>query len=104
MASGPFPAVARGTGGRAAQAGDWLRAAAAANLVPVVAAGLIVALIVALLAFIVYMTFVPSLPTEPGFTLAHWALLLSPRFLTTVLPNTVAVGLGTIAIAAFFAL
>ena len=70
----------------------------------VACAALVVGVILALLAFIVYMTFVPSLPTEPGFTLAHWANLLSPRFLTVVLPNTAIVGFGTIAVGSFFAL
>src|SRR5262245_8147865 len=104
MASGAYPAIARGAGYRAEQARDWLRAAAATSLIPLVCAGLVVTVIFALLAFIVYMTFMPSLPTEPGFTLAHWANLLSPRFLTTILPNTVIVGFGTIAISTFFAL
>lgn len=60
--------------------------------------------IIALLAFILYMTFVPSLPTEPGFTLNHWKSILSSRLLTQVIPNTAIVGFGTILVAALFAL
>jgi len=50
------------------------------------------------------MTFVPSLPTEPGFTLRHWSNVLSTRLLTQVLPNTAIVGFGAIVVGAFFGL
>jgi iron(III) transport system permease protein len=59
-------------------------------------------LIIALLAFIVYMTFVPGLPTDGGWTFANWASLASPYFVTQVLPNTVFLGLGAITLAALF--
>jgi iron(III) transport system permease protein len=104
MASPTFTAVAQAPGRRVEQVRDWVRASAGNNLLPLACAALVLSVILVLLAFIVYMTFVPSLPTEPGFTLAHWANLFSPRFLTVVLPNTVAVGFGTIAIGSFFAL
>ena len=104
MASGTYPAVATAPSRRLERVREWAGAAVAANLLPLACAALVVGVILALLAFIVYMTFVPSLPTEPGFTLAHWANLLSPRFLTVVLPNTAIVGFGTIAVGSFFAL
>jgi iron(III) transport system permease protein len=67
-----------------------------------VAAWSILGLIVALLAFIVYMSFVPGLPTEGGWTLDNWLNLAEAHFLTRVLPNTVFLGLGTIILAALF--
>ena len=59
-------------------------------------------LIIALLAFIVYMTFVPGLPTDAGWTLDNWASLASPYFVAQVLPNTVFLGVGAISLAALF--
>ena len=57
-------------------------------------------LIIALLVFIAYMSFVPGLPTDGGFTLDNWMALTSPFFLTRVLPNTIFLGLGSITLAA----
>ena len=57
--------------------------------------------IVALLVFVLYMTFVPGLPTEPGFTLRHWGRALDSRLWTTVIPNTLIVGFGAILVASF---
>jgi len=59
-------------------------------------------LITALLAFIVYMSFVPGLPTDGGWTLNNWTVLGSSSFLTRVLPNTLFLGFGAITIAALF--
>jgi iron(III) transport system permease protein len=72
--------------------------------IPLVCSWLILSVVVALLAFVLYMTFVPGLPTEPGFTLRHWSNVASSRLLTRVVPNTVIVGFGTIFIGTFFAL
>ncbi len=104
MASSTYTAVGPVPARRAERVREWFRASAATSPLPLACAALVVAVILSLLAFIVYMTFVPSLPTEPGFTLAHWANLLRPRFLTVVLPNTAMVGFGTIAVGSFFAL
>jgi iron(III) transport system permease protein len=104
MASGAYGVGARPAGERAGRAGAWLRRGLGTNPLPLACAGVVLGGILALLAFVVYMTFVPGLPTEPGFTLAHWALLASPRFLTVVLPNTAVVGFGAIAVASCFAL
>lgn len=79
---------------------DSVRGAA----LPLACSGVALFGIVALLAFVLYMTFVPGLPTEPGFTLRHWALALDARLWTTVIPNTMIVGFGAILIASFFAL
>ncbi len=59
-------------------------------------------LIVALLVFIVYMSFVPGLPTDGGWTLENWESLASPYFVTRVLPNTIVLGFGSICLAAMF--
>jgi iron(III) transport system permease protein len=104
MASGAYSAAARQHSRRLEQVGARLRGALDTSVLPLACAWLVLAGILGLLAFVVYMTFVPGLPTEPGFTLDHWARLLSPRFLTTVIPNTLAVGFGSIAVAAAFAL
>lgn len=59
--------------------------------------------ILCLLVFIIYMSFVPGLPTDGGWTLDNWATLTSSRFITQVLPNTTFLGFGAIALAALFA-
>jgi len=56
-----------------------------------------------LVLFVLYMTFVPGLPTEPGLTLENWAKIATPRMITQVLPNTLIVGIGTVLVATFFA-
>jgi len=71
---------------------------------PLVCSWLILSLVVALGLFILYMTFVPGLPTDPGFTLEHWTDIVSSRMLTKILPNTLIVGFGTVLVATFFAL
>ncbi|MEE9145154.1 MAG: hypothetical protein V3U06_10355, partial [Candidatus Binatia bacterium] len=50
------------------------------------------------------MTFVPGLPTEPGFTLEHWTGIVSSYMVKKVLPNTLIVGFVTILVVTFFAL
>ena len=77
---------------------------ATADALPLAFSWVILTLVLILLAFVLYMTFVPSLPTEPGFTLKHWSNVASSRLLTRVVPNTAIVGFGAISVAAFFAL
>ena len=48
------------------------------------------------LAALLYMTFVPRLPTEGGFTLSHWENIFRPYVITKVIPNTAIVGVGTV--------
>lgn len=83
---------------------EALGRAEVANLVPLTSSWLVLLLVVGLLLFVLYMTFVPGLPMDPGWTLAHWTNVMSSRMLTKVIPNTAIVGLGTIVVAAFFAL
>jgi iron(III) transport system permease protein len=73
-------------------------------VVPLIAGWTLLGFITALLIFIVYMTFVPGLPTDGGWTLVNWESLATPYFLTRVLPNTVLLGLGSICIATLFGL
>ena len=60
-------------------------------------------MVVLLLLFVLYMTFVPGLPIDPGLTLSHWADLLDRRMFTEVIPNTLVVGIGTVLVATAFA-
>ena len=62
---------------------------------------LIIILLLSLLIF--YTTFSPRLPTTLEWTLQHWANLFDPRLWTDVIPNTLIVGLGAVAVALFFA-
>jgi iron(III) transport system permease protein len=71
---------------------------------PLVASWSLLGLILALLAFVAYMTFVPALPTDGGFTVANWQSLATPYVLQRVLPNTLVLGVGAIAVATFFGL
>ena len=81
-----------------------LKHAVGVDAIPLACSWLLLSVVGALLAFVLYMTFVPGLPTEPGFTLRHWSNLASSRLLTSVIPNTVIVGFGTIFIGGFFGL
>ena len=75
------------------------------SAIPLVCAWLILSLVLALVIFVIYMTFVPGLPTEPGLTLQHWRNIASnDRLIGEVIPNTLIVGFGTILVASFFAL
>lgn len=74
------------------------------NLVPLTSSWFVLSLVVGLLGFVFYMTFVPGLPTDPGWTLAHWTNVMSARMVAKVIPNTIVVGFGTILVATFFAL
>ena len=70
---------------------------------PLSVSWLLLGTIIALSLFILYMTFVPGLPTDPGLTLRHWSKIVSPYVLTKVIPNTVTVGLGSVFVALCFA-
>lgn len=72
------------------------------NALPLGLSALVVAWLVALTLFVFYMTFVPRLPTEPGFTLSHWRNVARPYITEEVIPNTAIVGVGTVLVAMFF--
>lgn len=59
--------------------------------------------VVLLGAFVLYMTFVPSLPTEGGWTLRHWANIGTPWVGARVIPNTIIVGVSTTVLTTSFA-
>ena len=78
------------------------RAGPSAPRFALICSWILLGLIVALLTFIVYMSFVPGLPTDGGWTLDNWTSLTSSYFVTRVLPNTVFLGFGAILLAALF--
>ena len=94
--------------GQLGQVGERLKRAVGpidiTNILPLVCSWFVLSFVVALLLFVLYMTFVPGLPTEPGMTLEHWANIASPDMLTKIIPNTLIVGFGTVLVATFFAL
>ncbi len=97
-----------GSLGRFEQVGEWLKRVfgriESISSLPLVCSWFVLSFVVALLLFVLYMTFVPGLPTEPGLTLEHWANLADPYLITEVIPNTAVVGLGTVFVATFFVL
>lgn len=72
------------------------------NLLPLSVSGLALVLLSGLILFVLYMTFVPGLPMEPGFTLSHWRNIFRPYVLREVIPNTAIVGVGAVFVALFF--
>ncbi len=94
--------------GRFEQVGERLKGALgrieSTDLLPLVCSWFVLSFVIVLVLFILYMTFVPGLPTDPGLTLNHWVDVASPYMFTEVIPNTVIVGFGTVLVAAFFAL
>lgn len=74
------------------------------NRFPLMCASLLLSFVVLLVIFVLYMTFVPGLPTDPGLTLDNWRKIGHARLIKQVIPNTLIVGLGTVLVATFFAL
>lgn len=70
---------------------------------PLTSSWVLLSCIVVLTLLVFYMTFVPGLPTQPGLTLDHWRGVVRPFMFRTVLPNTLAISIGTVAVALFFA-
>jgi iron(III) transport system permease protein len=90
-------------GAQRALAARWA-AMRGSNWVALTIAWPALAMIVILSLFIFYMTFVPDLPFEPGYTLDHWKNIGAGDYLLTrVLPNTLIVGFGTVVISFLFA-
>lgn len=73
------------------------------HAIPLALSWLILGGILILSLVVLYMSFVPGLPTQPGFTLQHWANAVRPYVMRRVLPNTLIVGAGTVIVALFFA-
>ncbi|HLQ35765.1 MAG TPA: ABC transporter permease subunit [Chloroflexota bacterium] len=85
------------------QAGEEFFGVDRPYLLPATFAWIVLGAIALLLGVIVYMTFVPRLPTEPGFTLQHWRNVARPFVIERVLPNTAIVGLGSVTVTVLFA-
>jgi len=60
------------------------------------------AVVILLVAFVVWMSFVSGVPTEPNFTLQNYRDALDSYLVQRVIPNTVIVGFGTVAVVLFF--
>lgn len=75
-----------------------------ATRLPFVGSWFILSFVSSLVLFILYMTFVPGLPIEPGLTLDNWTNIANSRMATEVIPNTLIVGGGAVLVATFFAL
>lgn len=73
------------------------------QFVPVAFSWIVLGLILALVLFVLYMTFVPGLPTVPGWTLDHWKSIGRAYIVTKVIPNTLIVGVGTVLVGTGFA-
>ncbi|MEX0804336.1 MAG: iron ABC transporter permease [Candidatus Binatia bacterium] len=67
-------------------------------------AWLICSAIIAMCLVILWMTFVPGLPFQPGLSLANYAEVFGSDHFLRVLYNTAFVGAGTVAIVLFFAI
>lgn len=72
-------------------------------LIPLLLGAIPLILVVGLALLVLYATFVPRLPTTLQFTLDHWIALANSNLVTRVLPNTLIVGLGAVAVTLFFA-
>jgi len=72
-------------------------------ILPLIISWLPLVCVVLLGLVVLYMTFVPQLPTEPGLTLRHWTELARPFVLKRVIPNTLIVGICTVLVTIFFA-
>lgn len=73
---------------------DWARLHVKPYHLPLVLGGVPLLLVLLLGVFVLYMSFIPKLPTTFEYTLEHWIGVFHPRMLTGVLPNTAIVGFG----------
>ncbi|MBI4526262.1 MAG: iron ABC transporter permease [Deltaproteobacteria bacterium] len=72
------------------------------NSIAVFFAWLISGAILALSLLILWMTFIPGLPFEAGFSLANYAEVFGSEHLWAIVSNTIRVGIGTVGITLFF--
>src|SRR3990172_3779454 len=85
------------TRGAAEAAGDFV-----SLRLPLFFAWFACAVVVLLVLFVVYMTFVSGLPTEPIFSLQNYADVFDAYLFRRVIPNTAIVGVGTVVVVVFF--
>lgn len=69
---------------------------------PIFAAWLACGIVVVLLLFVVYMTFVLGVPTAPTISLQNYIDTFDSYLFRRVIPNTVIVGVGTVMMVLFF--
>ena len=81
----------------------WFGRVVGLQTMPVFVSWILLGGIVFLSLIALYMSFVPFLPTEPGFTLEHWTNLARPYVIKRVIPNTLIVGIGTVLVSLIFA-
>lgn len=72
-------------------------------VIPLVLGAIPLTMVVGLALLVFYTTFVPQLPTTLQFTLAHWTELANASLWSRVIPNTLIVGIGAVAVTLFFA-
>lgn len=83
--------------------GDRLLHFLGPHILPLLLSWIALSSVIALTLFVLYMTFVPGLPFDPGYTLDHWADLADSYLVLEVIPNTLIVGVGTVLVTVFFA-
>jgi len=76
----------------------------AGNALPAVVTWLVAGFILLLLAIVLWMTFIPGLPGEPGWTLDNYREVGTDARVRRVLLNTIFVGLGTVLVTLFFSI
>jgi ABC-type Fe3+ transport system permease subunit len=91
----------RGWGFRAQEAAEVAGEFVSVRL-PLFLAWFACAVVILLVAFVVWMSFVSGVPTEPNFTLQNYRDALDSYLVQRVIPNTVIVGFGTVAVVLFF--
>jgi iron(III) transport system permease protein len=72
-------------------------------VIPLILGGVPLIVVVLFGLIILYTTFTPRLPTTLEWTLEHWANLASLHLWSVVMPNTLIVGFGAVAVTLFFA-
>ena len=72
-------------------------------VIPLILGGVPLIVVVLFGLIILYTTFTPRLPTTLEWTLEHWANLASLHLWSEVMPNTLIVGFGAVAVTLFFA-
>lgn len=73
-------------------------------VIPAILAWTAIASIVILSAIVLWVTFLPGLPGEPGLTLDNYISALTNKYILDLLLNTLLVGIGTTLLVAFFAI
>jgi iron(III) transport system permease protein len=73
------------------------------HVIPLIFSAIPLVLVLILGLLIFYTTFVPGLPTTLGWTLEHWTNLANSKLWAEIIPNTLVVGFGAVAVTLFFA-